>query len=244
MDACGDKGESRRPATIAARTTEFLAPHVQRCDKARRALKHDNLIATRGRARWHDRGSRTWMALLRVGSATTGVANHLRSGATPRRTRSAGVPSSGIAGAPHAPLPQPHTSGIGEGVRPTHVLTRTCLSVGGTATMARVRPRRRDTPTFGRRLTGGSTVSALAPTSAQRLRTSERDVLSVRASECPSIRAIRPPYLLSPSMCVPPTRVPSTRAEQKRTPNAEGEAQGFGHGNRPHSLVKKARRTR
>ena len=66
----------------------------------------------------------------------------------------------------------------------------------------------------------------------------------VRVSECPSIRAIRPLYLLSPSMCVPPTRVPSTRAEQKRTPNAEGEAQGFGHGNRPHSLVKKARRTR
>lgn len=44
VDACGDKGESRRPATIAARTTEFLAPHVQRCDKARRALEHDNSI--------------------------------------------------------------------------------------------------------------------------------------------------------------------------------------------------------
>lgn len=44
VDACGDKGESRRPATIAASTTEFLAPHVQRCDKARRALEHDNLI--------------------------------------------------------------------------------------------------------------------------------------------------------------------------------------------------------
>lgn len=166
------------------------------------------------------------MALLRVGSATRGVANPLRSGGTPRRTRSAGVPSSGIAGAPHALLPQPHTSGIGEGVRPTRVLTRTCLSVGGTATMARVRPRRRDTPTFGRRRTGGSTVSALAPTSARRLRTSERDVLSVRASECPSIRAIRPPYLLSPSMCVPPTRVPSTRAEQKRTQRARRRASG------------------